>query len=224
MVLIGFGLFQTEWPTDIYLLLFLSSTLAGYALCPDDISDRLLVPLVPLLLCWTAKGVIEVERGLVSLLTQMRIFKALSFNNPALIRTLILTALLFSALHTLANTLTEVPPNHLLEYRLAGEWLRGRPETPPLIMAAHPYTAFYAGGRSLYLPVEAYATVVAHAKRQQVDYLVIDEGVISRGIWGNNEYSNLRFLLDEQSRHPGLELVYKFDLIPDRKLLIFTLT
>lgn len=224
MVLIGFGLFQTEWLKDIYLLLFLSSTLVGYALCPDEISDRLLVPLVPLLLCWAAKGVVEVERGLGRLLTQMRIFKALSFNNPALIRTLILTATLFSALHSLANTLTQVPPNHLLEYRLAGEWVRGRSEMSPLIMAVHPYTAFYAGGKPLYLPVEEYATVVAHAKRQQVDYLVIDEAVVSKGIWGNNEYSNLRFLLDEQRSHPGLELVYKFARIPHRKLLIFTLT
>jgi Dolichyl-phosphate-mannose-protein mannosyltransferase len=224
MLLIGFGLFQTEWAKEIYLLLFLSSTLIGYALCPDDITDRLLVPLIPLLLCWVAKGIVEVEKWLARLLAQMKISKALSFNNPALIRALILTALFFSARHSININLMSVPPNYLLEYRLAGEWIRGRSETPPLIMAHHPYTAFYAGGKPLYVPVAEYGTIIEHAKRQKIDYLVIDEGTVLKGIWGNNEYSNLRFLLDEQSHHPELELVYKFDGMPDRKLLIFTLT
>ncbi len=224
LVLVGLGLFRTEWTKDIYLLLFLISTLIGYSLCPDDISDRLLVPIIPLLLCWAAKGVTEAERLLVRLSARLRISKALFYDSRALVRTMILTALFFNALHSLANTLSEVPPHHLLEYKAAGEWLRGRSATPPLIMAAHPYAAFYAGGRSLYLPAEEYAAVIGHARRREVDYLVIDEGAVSKGIWGNDEYANLRFLLDEQSRHPELELVYKFDRIPDRKLLIFTLT
>lgn len=224
LVLTGFGLFQTEWSKDIYLLLFLSSTLAGYTLCPDDITDRLLVPLLPILLCWAAKGIVEVEKWLARLLAQINSSKALSFKSPALIRSLILTALLFSALHSLAYILMAVLPNHLLEYRQAGEWMRARSETPPLIMAAYPYMAFYTGGKHLYLPAEQYQTVIEHGKRQKIDYLVIEEAVVSKGLWGNNEYSNLRFLLDEQSHHPELKLVYEFDGITYRKLLIFTLT
>ncbi len=153
----------------------------------------------------------------------MKVSKALPFNSQALTRPLILTALLFSTLHSLAHILVTVPPKHLLEYRRAGEWIRGRAETLPLIMAASPYTAFYAGGKPLYLPAEEYLTVIEHARRLEIDYLVIDEGVVSKGLWGNNEYANLRFLLDERSRHPELQLVYKFDAMPDRRLLIFTL-
>lgn len=222
VVLIGLGLFKTEWSKEIYLLLFLSSTLAGYALCPDDVSDRLLVPLLPLLLCWVAKGINEIENRLVGLLTRVNIPKSFLFKHPALIRSLVLTALLISLLPWLANTiiLTRGLPNQLLEYKQAGAWVKEHSETPTLIMSTGPHTAFYAGGKPLYLPVEEYSTVIEHARRHKVDYLVIDEEVISTNV----EYSNLRFLLDEQSRHPGLKLAYKFDGVPNRKILIFTLT
>ena len=112
----------------------------------------------------------------------------------------------------------------MIEYKEAGRWVKEHSETPALIMATAPFIAFYAGGRPVDLPAEKYQTVVEHARRLNVDYVAIDEALISNGIRGNNEYSDLRSLLDERSHHPGLSLVYKFDLMPSRKILIYTLT
>ena len=112
----------------------------------------------------------------------------------------------------------------MVEFKEAGRWVKEHSETPPLIMATAPFIAFYAGGRPVYLPAEEYQTVVEHARRLNVDYVAIDEALISNGIFGNNEFSDLRFLLDERSHHPELRLVYKFDSLPRRKILVYTLT
>lgn len=222
MVLTGLGLFKAEWLKEIYLLLFLSATLAGYALCPDDVSDRLLVPLIPLSLCWAARGVDEVERRLVSLSKRVKIPKLSLPVRTATVRRLVWAGLLVSTLPWAAYTLTRELPSRL-EHRRAGAWVKGHSETPALVMATAPYVAFYARARHLYLPAEEYPIVVEHARRHRVDYLVIDEEVISEGHWGHNEYAGLRFLLDGRSDHPGLKLVYGFDGVPNRKILIFTL-
>jgi hypothetical protein len=223
MILAGMGLFQAEWSKEVYLLSFFASTLAGYALCANDVSDRLLVPLLPLQLCWAAEGVTELERRLAGPVGRVRFSKALAFIKPSL-RPLILSALTLSVMPSLAYKIMTVPPHQQLGYRLAGDWVKENSGATALVMATDPYTAFYAGRRHLYLPAEEYATVIEHARREKVIYLVIDEAVVSQGRWGDNEYAALQFLLDEQSRHPELELVYKFDDLPGRKLLIFTLT
>jgi hypothetical protein len=134
-----------------------------------------------------------------------------------------MVALLLSLLPWIVHTFIRGQLDQPIEHKQAGAWIREHSGAAALVMATNPYAAFYAGGKILYLPAEDYLTVIEHAKRQKVDYLVIDEGVISRGHWGNNEYSNLRFLLDEQSHHPELNLVYKFDGLPNRKILVYTL-
>jgi 4-amino-4-deoxy-L-arabinose transferase-like glycosyltransferase len=220
MVLMGLGLFKAEWSREIYLLLFLVATLIGYALLPGAIEDRLLLPLLPLLLCWAARGFEEVRGGLTRLLERIN-SRAFS---PEALRAAGMAALLLSLLPWMAYTLIRGQLNQPFEHKQAGAWIRKHSDASALVMATNPYAAFYAGRKPLYLPAEEYSTVIAHATRQRVDYLVIDEGVISRGHWGNNEFSHLRFLLDEQSRHPELKLVYKFDGLPNRKILVFTLT
>jgi 4-amino-4-deoxy-L-arabinose transferase-like glycosyltransferase len=224
MALMGLGLFKAEWSKEFYLLLFFVATLIGYAALPDAVEGRLLLPLLPLLLCWVARGIEEVGHWLDRPLERMKFSRAFSLKAGAALRAAGMAALLLSLLPWVAQTFIRGQLNQLVEHKQAGAWIREHSHAAALVMATNPYAAFYAGRKSLYLPAEEYLTVVEHAKRQQVDYLVIDEGVVSRGHWGNNEFSHLRFLLDEQSRHPELKLVYKFDRLPNRKILIFTLT
>ena len=220
MVLVGLGLFKTEWSQEIYLLLFFVATLIGYALLPGAVEDRLLLPLLPLLLCWAARGFEEVRGWLTRLLERIN-SRAFS---PEALQAAGMAALLLSLLPWMAYVLIRGQLNQLVEHKQAGAWIREHSDTSALVMATNPYAAFYAGRKSLYLPAEEYSTVIAHATQLRVDYLVIDEGTISRGHWGNNEFSHLRFLLDEQSPHSELKLVYKFDGLPNRKILVFTLT
>jgi len=224
MLLIGLGMFKTGWWKELYLLSFFTCTLIGYALCPDEVNERLLAPLLPVTICWVAGGLKTVEDWLIKFLKQMKISGVVPFMNPTTLRLLILTALIFSMLPWIIYALMEIPAAPMIEYKQAGRWVKEHSETPALIMATAPFIAFYAGGRPVYLPAEEYQTVVEHARRLNVDYVAIDETLISNGVWGNNEYSDLRFLLDERSHHPELRLVYKYDSMPRRKILIFTLT
>lgn len=224
MVFMGLGLFKAEWSKEIYLLLFFAATMLGYAMLPDAVEGRLLLPLLPLSLCWVARGIEEVGHRLDRLLELINFSRAFSLKAGAVLRAAGMAALLLSLLPWIAHTFIRGQLNQLVEHRQAGAWIREHSDAAALVMATNPYAAFYAGRKPLYLPAEEYLTVIEHAKRQRVDYLVIDEGVISRGHWGNNEFSNLQFLLDEQSHHPELKLVYKFDGLPNRKILIFTLT
>jgi hypothetical protein len=223
ILLMGLGMFKTEWSKEIYLLLFFVATLLGYAILSDAIEDRLLLPLLPLLLCWVARGIEEVWHWLDRLLERMKFSRAFSLKAGEVLRAAGMAALVLSLLPWIAQTCIRGQLNQLVEHQQAGAWIREHSHPAALVMATNPYAAFYAGRNPIYLPAEEYLTVIEHAKRQQVDYLVIDEGVISRGHWGNNEYSNLQFLLDEHSHHPELELVYKFDGVPNRKILIYTM-
>lgn len=223
MLLVGLGLFKADWSKEIYLLLFFVATLIGYAMLPDAVEGRLLLPLLPMLLCWAARGIEEVGNRLDGLLERINLSRAFSLKAAQALRAAGIAALLLSLLPWIAHTFIRGQLNQLVEHKQAGAWIREHSGAASLVMATNPYAAFYAGRKSLYLPAEEYLTVIEHAMRQKVDYLVIDEGVISRGHWGNNEFSHLRFLLDEQSHHPELNLVYKFDGLPNRKILVFTL-
>lgn len=224
MVLMGLGLFKAEWSKEIYLLLFFVATLMGYAMLPDAVDGRLLLPLLPVLLCWVARGFEEVRDWLDGLLERINLSSVFSSEAGQALRAAGMAALLLSLLPWIAHTFIRGQLNQLVEHKQAGAWIREHSDEAALVMATNPYAAFYAGRKPLYLPAEEYSTVIEHARRQRVDYLLIDEGVISRGHWGNNEFSHLRFLLDEQSHHPELKLVYKFDRMPNRKLLVYTLT
>jgi hypothetical protein len=223
VLLMGLGMFKAEWSKEVYLFLFFIATLMGYAILSDAVEDRLLLPLLPLLLCWVASGMEEVGHWLDKLLERMEFSRAFSLKVGASLRVAGMAVLLLSLLPWLAQTFIRGQLNQPVEHKQAGAWLREHSDASALVMATNPYAAFYAGRKSLYLPAEEYSTVVVHAMRQKVDYLVIDEGVISRGHWGDDEYSNLKFLLDEQSHHPELKLVYKFDGLPNRKILVYTL-
>jgi hypothetical protein len=171
-----------------------------------------------------AGGFKAVEDWIVKFFKQTKILRDVPFINPATLRLLMITALAFSMLPWVIYALMAIPAAAMIEYKEAGRWVKEHSQTPPLIMATAPFIAFYAGGRPVYLPAEEYQTVVEHARHLNVDYVAIDEAHISNGIFGNSEYSDLRSLLDEESHHPGLRLVYKFDRMPRRKLLIYTLT
>lgn len=223
MLLMGLGLFKVEWSKEIYLLLFFVATFVGYAILSDAIEERLLLPLLPLLLGWVASGIEEVGHRLDRLLERLKFSRARSLKAGEALRAAGMAALVLSLLPWIAQTFIRGQLNQPVEHKQAGAWIREHSDAAALVMATNPYAAFYAGRKPLYLPAEEYLTVIEHATRRQVDYLVIDEGVISRGHWGNNEYSNLKFLLDERTHHPQLELVYKFDGLPNRKILIYTL-
>ncbi len=64
------------------------------------------------------------------------------------------------------------------EMRAAGAWLRRHGQPGDLVMDRKSFVAFFAGMRHIQLPNDDYETLIAFARREGVDYLVIEEYLV----------------------------------------------
>lgn len=220
IILSGLGLFGTIWSKEragreIYLLLFLISTLIGYAIMVSD--QRYMTPMLPILICWASKGFVEFESWLVETIGIKN--RNLLVKNRKLLRILLLSVLLLSLLPRITEPIRYEKWNQPSELKEIAEWIKDNADTSPLIMSTSPVTAFYAGGRHIYLPDEEYPKVLEYARRKKVDYIVIDERGVTRLT------PLLKFLLDDQTMvdHQELALLYNYDKEPGYKVLVFKL-
>lgn len=217
ILLAALGLFRTRWDKrrawqELYLILLLVSTISGYGFTSMH-EERYLVPVLPIILLWSARGIVEFEGWLSESMQQIAGSRAVALHNRWALRAIVTAAVSL----TLLPSMTSLIRNEVRDPRPVAAWIQKHTSTPPLIMATNPSIFFYAGGKHLYLPNEEYPVVIDYARRKKVDFIVIDERDI-----GTSE--SLRFLLDEQSVHPGLKLVYKSEKAPKQKILVFTLS
>jgi hypothetical protein len=75
VALAALGLFRAVWSRkrllrELYLAAFVVATLAGYAVTLPNI--RFLVPLLPILVCWLARGIVELENWTTATLARAR--------------------------------------------------------------------------------------------------------------------------------------------------------
>jgi hypothetical protein len=75
VALAALGLFRAAWSRkrllrELYLATFVVATLAGYAVTLPNI--RFLVPMLPILICWLARGVVEIEDWTTKTLARAR--------------------------------------------------------------------------------------------------------------------------------------------------------
>jgi 4-amino-4-deoxy-L-arabinose transferase-like glycosyltransferase len=217
VLLVGLGLFRTSWTAErslkeLYLLSFVAATLAGYAITLPNI--RFLMPLLPLLLCWLAKGVTDFAEWVVETLANFKSARRFTPYVKNSIVPITASVLLVSVLPLFIYLLRGDKWNDYYGQKRAAQWIeqhdKGR---APVIMATVPITAFYAKGRNVLLIDEDYTSLMSHARREQVDYLVVNER--------DFRYMNLRTLLDTQSAHPGLRLAFDFVESPGHKLLLY---
>lgn len=211
---IGLGLFKLAWPEEAYLLLFLFATLLGYALFPEDVDARLLVPLIPVLLGWAARGIVELEDWFFKLLATISRTNISRLRGRKLLTASILVALSFSFGPWVNELIDADRSNQAFEHKKAALWIKAHAPSAPVIMAQGPWAAFYAEGKPVYLPTEEYAVVVEYARRNRVDFIVVDQ---------SHRYPHLQFLFDEESQHPELKLVHRYNEVPHRQALVFVL-
>ena len=219
VLLSGLGLFRATWSKEraakeVYLLMFFMSTLIGYGMSVSN--PRFLLPLIPLFICWTSKGIVEFENWIVGTAENLDQSRTLLFKNRSLIRALLVAIVLLFLLPSMTYPIRGHKLDQPLEQKHAAMWIRDHSRPAPLIMSAGPWAAFYSGGKHLYLPDEEYSVVIEYAKRKKVDYIIIDER------WVPQQTPRLKFLLNEESQHPELKLVHK-DETSNYKLLIFEL-
>jgi 4-amino-4-deoxy-L-arabinose transferase-like glycosyltransferase len=183
---------------ELYLALFVAASLAGYALAVLEV--RYLVPVLPILLGWVAKGILELESWSTRTASKLGV-RFPGGRRSASVAVLVL--LIASRLASLTYPGRVSPWQDLpLEQRIAGLWIRDRGPREPLIMAAGPWAAYYADGRHLYLPQETPPTVLDYARRKGIDYLIVDERSRSR-------YPSLMSLLDSRELPLGLRVAYE---------------
>lgn len=220
VVLAGLGLFRTAWTRarawrELYLAAFIAATLAGYAVTLPNI--RFLIPLLPLLLCWVSKGVVEFEGWTVN--TLGRLPTAARIVSPArrLVVPLVVAALVVSLLPLFVYLRSGDKWHDYHGQKRAAVWIKEQTAgRAPVIMSTVPVAAFYAGGRHVPLVDEAYATLIERARHERVDYIIVNER--------NVKNMSLRTLLDEHVQRPELRPAHSLANAPGHKVLVYALT
>ena len=174
---------------------------------------RYLVPVLPILLGWVAKGILEVESWSARTAANLRIRLPGGRRGASVA---VLAVLIVSRLASLAYPWRVSPWEDLpLEQKIAGLWIRDHGPRSALIMASGPWAAYYADGRHWYLPEETLPTVLDYARRENIDYLIVDER--------SHPERSLLALLDSREMPPGLRLAYENRDDPRHQLRVFEL-
>ncbi len=217
MLLVGLALFRTSWTADriakeLYLFAFVAATLAGYAITLPNV--RFLMPLVPLFICWLAKGTVDFGEWFLATVASLKRARNLIPYFKSVIVPITAAVILISMLPLFVYLIRGDKWNDYAGQKRAAQWIKendiGR---VPVIMSRVPITAFYAKGRNVALNDQDYASLVEHARNEHVDYLVVNER--------DFRYMSLRTLLDTQSIHPGLRLAFEVGGSPGHKVLLY---
>jgi 4-amino-4-deoxy-L-arabinose transferase-like glycosyltransferase len=232
VAIISLGLFRARWTRErarreLYLAAFVAATLAGYAVTLPNI--RFLVPLVPILVCWLARGVVEFDGWLAETLMSRRAPRAMEststrntfarggqFVDGRFVRALVVAALLASLVPAFVFLLRGDKWGDYHGQKLAAVWIKEHSTTnAPRIMATAPVAAFYANGQYVAVADEDYDSFVARARRERADFVIANERSFKK--------ISLRSLLDETAAHPGLRLVHKITDAPGHAILVYVL-
>lgn len=217
VLLVGIGLFRKRWTgrrlwRELYLFSFIAAALAGYAVTLPNI--RFIMPLLPLLLCWLSKGIIEFEAWAFETLRGFDRAKSFAKYLRKLIVPFVVASLLASLIPLFIYLLRGDKWGDYYGQKRAGVWIKEHDASrAPVIMSTVAVAAFYAEGRPVALVDEDYQSFIARARREGVGYIIVNER--------DFRYLSLRALLDDSSSHPGLRLVQYFAEAPGHRILLY---
>lgn len=217
VLLVGLGLFRKRWTRsrarrELYLISFVAATLVGYSVTLPNI--RFIVPLLPLLLCWLANGVVEFAEWTSDTLARAKSANRLLSFVRKIIAPLVVAGLLASLLPLSVYLWRGDKWSDYHGQKLAAAWIREQDTArSPVIMSTVPIAAFYAKGRHVELIDEDYAMLVARARRERAGYLIVNE----------RDFRNMRLrpLLDADGPHPGLSLVHSIAEAPGHMIRVY---
>jgi len=226
VILAALGLFRQSWIRDrakqeMYLLLFIVTTLAGYAVTLPNI--RFLVPLLPLLLCWVAKGIVEFESWAGGTFhkreSPMRGSQTANppWRFPSAAISLVVAALVLSLIPLSVYLIRGDKWNDYYGQKQAAVWIKTQDASAGLVvMSTVPVAAFYSGARFVPLVDEDYELFRQRAQREGVSHIVVNQRDF-------RYMSLLGPLLNEQELHPGLRLDYRLAEDAEHKVLVYTM-
>jgi len=210
------ALFRQPWTKrrtiqESYLLSFVVATFVGYSV--SVIEGRYLVAILPILIGWASRGVIELQDWATE--TAGNWGYALT-DRAGAIRVAIVAILVVWLLRSILFPAT-IDRWHDLPYeqKEAGMWLRHHGVPSPLIIASGPWAAFYAEGRHLFIPTAGRAESLEHAERSGADYLIVDERFQRDAPLGS--------LLDPTQAPQNLSPVYENHDAPGYRVVVYEL-
>ncbi len=228
LIPLAIGLFRKSWTIDnykreIFLLVFCVLTVLCYVI--NVVEVRYFYVLLPILIGWLARGIVEMEDWL------LKTFQNLSINEPLTSKLPIYSILFIALTFIYTFPLNKYSPlNERIwlhipyEHKYAGVWLKESAKSAPNIMSFESQPAFYARGKHVPLPFYARGKLIPlpskdvndimkEAVSKHVDFLVIDER--------NLKDTPLNSLLTEPQNYPELELVYENTEQKGYKIVIF---
>ncbi|MFN2531101.1 MAG: ArnT family glycosyltransferase [Pyrinomonadaceae bacterium] len=225
VVLAAAGLFRSPWTREragreLYLFLFVIAAVLGYAITLPNI--RFLMPLLPLLLLWVAKGVAELETWIRETLTLSNTSdwpgrKSIRLLCRRFVVPVVIGILLISVVPLFVYLMRGDKWSDYYGQKRAALWIKTHDASPqPVVMSTVPVAAFYAGARHVQLVDEDYAGFIERARSSGANHILVNERDF-------RYLSLLRPLLDEQTVHPGLRLDYRLAEGTDHKILLYAL-
>jgi 4-amino-4-deoxy-L-arabinose transferase-like glycosyltransferase len=222
VLLVALGLFRRRWTRartlrELYLLAFVASALAGYAVTLPNI--RFLAPLLPPMLCWVSKGTLEFAAWARETLARLRVAERFKARAGRIIAPLTVALLVASLAPLFVYLMRGDKWGDYYGQKRAGVWIKEHEANggarAPTIISTVPVAAFYAEGRNVALTEdEDYDSLLSRARREGARYVVVNERDFKH-------MNTLRALLDARSEHRGLRLAREFAEAPDQRVLVY---
>jgi len=228
VVFVTLGLFRSSWTRgrvrqELYIFLFIVATLLGYAVTLPNI--RFLIPLLPLMLIWMAKGIIEFENWTTETIARkeqpaqptdkVKVFPHVRRVFVPWIVPAVVGVLLVSLFPLFIYLMRGDKWSDYYGQKLAAVWIKTHDaSTPVVIMSTTPVPAFYASARYVPLVDEDYRVFLEHARREGASHIIVNQRDF-------RYMPLLSTLLESDQQHPGLRLDYKVQEDAEQTILVY---
>ncbi len=186
------------------------------------VTERYLLPMVPIVLIWSARGIDHLIEWLRSVTTAIsrsrsRIWIILV---PGLLVVLWIGSYIFPGMARMAlkNPYSIEKWAEPIEMKKAGLWLKDHSQKQPIVMSWNHAISFYAGNydirQTVSIPHHELDRVLAYARHRGAKYIALNEK-------NQHDFPTVRFLLDETQAPAELKLIYKDESIPGLKTVIY---
>ncbi len=215
--LMGLGLFRIVWTRREALKYgYFAIVMLPLLILPIAWADsRLILPYMGIFMLWVARGWVHLDDWSAESIKEIAGWKAVSERQRALVH----YALAFLVLAPVAAlSLWSIShAGYPVEYRQAGEWLKGNGGGGARIMSREASTSWYSGGTMVVLPYASVDEVLDYGRRNGVDYLVLQRETVEK------LRPQLESLLDPGKAGSGLEAVYHSGEGTDSELIVYRL-
>lgn len=181
------------------------------------VDPRYFLPLVPVIIIWAARGIVEIPAWLAGPAPRPDPAAApapVRQRTPAGVVILSAVVILSFIPFTFRAFLKNEAGGSI--YKEAGGWIRTNLPPDAALVCRRPYLPFYSGRAQVVLPFAPLAQTLKYARAKGADYLIADETELT-------ERKDILPLLEEGYASEDLSIVHKFRDQSGRKLFIYKL-